>query len=84
MSLCFDSDLSLKLIGENFCCFGALSEKSSLKKSAVPKQISARQNDYEKSGCEKIGEIKNADGTSIIFYKNSEGKILKILEENCK
>ena len=84
VSLCFDSDLSLKLIGDNFCCFGAVSEKSSLKKSAAPEQISARQNDYEKSGCEKIGEIKNADGTSIIFYKNSEGKILKILEENRK
>ena len=33
-------------------------------------------------GYKKIGQIKNPDGRVITFYKTSEGKIKRIMEEN--
>ena len=38
----------------------------------------------EKTVSNKIGEIKTAEGSVIVFYKTSDGKIKKMKEESKK
>ena len=44
----------------------------------------SRLDGLEKSEGQKIGEIKTAEGSVIVFYKTSDGKIKKMKEESKK
>ena len=60
-------------------------KKSQLSVSQSRKQNSPVKNDgFEKSEGQKIGEIKTAEGSVIVFYKTSDGKIKKMKEESKK
>ena len=75
---------SLAVVGENSDIFGEI--KKSVPALPVSNRASEKKkitnsNKTEIPGARKIGEIKNSDGKVIRFYKTSEGKIKKIMEE---
>ena len=76
----FASVISLKLLADNFDLFYGTKERKNDYKNDNPKTV--KNKNIEKDYGVKIGEIKNADGKKVCFYKNAEGKILKIKEEN--
>lgn len=76
--------IELAVVAENAEFFGEI-KKSQLSVSQSRKQNSPVKNDgLEKSEGQKIGEIKTAEGSVIIFYKTSDGKIKKMKEESKK
>jgi hypothetical protein len=73
--------IELAVVAENAEFFGEI-KKSQLSVSQSRKQNSPVKNDgLEKSEGQKIGEIKTAEGSVIVFYKTSDGKIKKMKEE---
>ena len=73
--------IELAVVAENAELFGEI-KKSQLSVSQSRKQNSPVKNDgLEKSEGQKIGEIKTAEGSVIVFYKTSDGKIKKMKEE---
>ena len=76
--------INLTVVAENAEFFGEI-KKSQLSVSQSRKQNSPVKNDgLEKSEGQKIGEIKTAEGSVIVFYKTSDGKIKKMKEESKK
>ena len=76
--------INLTVVAENAEFFGEI-KKSQLSVSQSRKQNSPVKNDgFEKSEGQKIGEIKTAEGSVIVFYKTSDGKIKKMKEESKK
>ena len=76
--------IELTVVAENAEFFGEI-KKSQLSVSQSRKQNSPVKNDgLEKSEGQKIGEIKTAEGSVIVFYKTSDGKIKKMKEESKK
>ena len=76
--------IELAVVAENAEFFGEI-KKSQLSVSQSRKQNSPVKNEgLEKSKGQKIGEIKTAEGSVIVFYKTSDGKIKKVKEESKK
>ena len=76
--------IELAVVAENAEFFGEI-KKSQLSVSQSRKQNSPVKNDgLEKSEGQKIGEIKTAEGSVIVFYKTSDGKIKKMKEKSKK
>ena len=76
--------IELAVVAENAEFFGEI-KKSQLSVSQSRNQNSPVKNDgFEKSEGQKIGEIKTAEGSVIVFYKTSDGKIKKMKEESKK
>ena len=74
--------IELAVVAENAEFFGEI-KKTQLSVSQSRKQNSPVKNDgLEKSEDQKIGEIKTAEGSVIVFYKTSDGKIKKMKEES--
>lgn len=73
----------LSLLGEHSDLFGESPKALSVSKSTLqtPKKEIKEVQKSEISDAAKIGEIKNSEGKVISFYKTSEGKIKKVMEE---
>ena len=76
-----DSVLSLKLLAENFSCLGEAVKKKASASAAVKKAKAGDKENPALRDAVKIGQIKDSEGKIISFYKNSQGKLLKVMEE---
>ena len=72
--------LNLEFIAENAEIFKRKKKTVPANKIATVSSVDTKLVSLE-AGVSKLGEIKDKNGKKIVFYKNSEGKIKKIMEE---
>ena len=74
---CFD----FNLLSENLKFFESINGKKNTMKASVVKQPATSKSE-QKTVHKKIGEIKSPDNTIIVFYKNENGKIERLIQKN--
>lgn len=72
----------LKLISENLKFFESSKEKKNTTAFFTIKQSVTTPAAEPKKQIKKIGEIKSPDNTTVVFYKNENGKIERMIQKN--
>ena len=75
--------VDLVVVAENAELFGEMKNQKIIGQSQKLNPPDKNENN-EKTVSNKIGEIKTAEGSVIVFYKTSDGKIKKMKEESKK
>ena len=73
----------MKLLSGNLNLFIDETKRASDKASAITSReiIASESNKQEKDTLIKIGEIRRADKSTVVFFKNSEGKIKEVISK---
>ena len=72
----------LSLLYENLNFFEIKNNKKTSDRSTAVKEKSSDSMQVQNKLNRKIGEIKSADNTTIVFYKNEKGKIERLVQKN--
>ena len=69
----YDAGFDLNLIEQNLSLFIEAESTASVQKAVVIKE--SVQDEQVETSWQKLGEIKKSDKSSVVFYKNAEGKL---------